>query len=166
MGLAVAALCAASAAGGWQARGVVAARDLAVVISQHTQQIAAMAEAALQAQQAARIEEARRAARHQEITDAAILQAEARLADARRAAATADRLRRAAQAFATSHRGAASDSAPAGQCQAADAAAIVLADLLADVEQRGREMARIADERGAAGAACQRAYESLTEGQQ
>jgi hypothetical protein len=37
----------------------------------------------------------------------------------------------------------------------------VLADVLGRLEAAGRELAAIADARGAAGAACERAYEAL-----
>jgi hypothetical protein len=39
----------------------------------------------------------------------------------------------------------------------------VLADVLGRLEEAGRELAAVADARGTAGAACQRAYQWLTQ---
>ena len=150
-------------AAGSHIKSLQAAQRLAAVLQVHAAEIQAMTTAALDAERQARAEEQRRTARVQEIADAAQLQARQRLADARRAAATADSLRRAAEAFATGHRTGPDDPAASAVCEAAAARALVLAQLLADVEQRGRAMAELADERGAAGQACQRAYESLTQ---
>lgn len=117
-------------ASGWAARAVVAERDIGRI---HAQQAA---------------EAARQALRASEASDAAFLQAQARVAAVRRADAAGDGLRVAAVALAA--------SAPADGCQATANAARVLAELLGEVERAGREMARIADERGAAGLACER----------
>jgi hypothetical protein len=41
----------------------------------------------------------------------------------------------------------------------------VLADVLGRLEEAGRELAQVADARGNAGAACQRAYQALLNGE-
>ena len=116
------------------------------------QQLRASHNAKQAAQQKERAEQAesanRRAFRVQEITDAATIQKQAHVAAVRRGDAAGNGLRLAAQALAAPD--------PAGDCKAATDRAAVLADLFGVVEQRGREMARIADERGAAGATCER----------
>ena len=60
MVLAAATLFAAGVASGWYAKDVIAARKLAVIIATHAQEIVAMSEAAMRAEQQARSEEARR----------------------------------------------------------------------------------------------------------
>lgn len=135
--LLAAGLLAGAFAGGWSARGVLADRD----------------EAQAAAQLAADIN--RRALRAQEVSDAAYLQTQTRVAAVRRADTAGNGLRIAAQA-------AAAPAEPAGQCDATARAALVLADLLAEVERAGRDMALTADERGAAGSACERTHEALT----
>lgn len=119
------------------------------------QHLRASSKAAQLAQQRERAEQAeaanKRAFRVQEITDAATLQSQNRTVAVHRAATAGDGLRIAAQALAA--------SAPTGNCKAAEDRIAVLANVLGLVESAGREMARIADERGDAGTACQRIAE-------
>lgn len=122
--------CAVGLGIGWRGRSVLAERDQARALAEQSQAAA------------------RRAARIQETADAAFLAAQARVATVRRADAAGDGLRVAAAAVAA--------SAPADGCEATANAARVLAELLGTVERAGRDMARIADERGAAGVACER----------
>ncbi len=122
------------------------------------------AAAAARAQEAARIEEQRRAAAHQEVVDAYQAQLQRARADAVVAAAAAGRLQQrvAALLAAARDRAAAGDPAPSAGSPAADDAAGVLADVLGRCVERVRRLAEVADERGAAGAACEQAYDSLT----
>lgn len=148
------ALAACLAWGGWQRHRAADAAD------ELRQREAAAAQAEASALRANVAETLRRLSAHQEIASAAILRSEA---DARAAAAArvaADRLRRAAAAVAAS--AAAGNPAAAGDCQAAERAAGVLADMLGAAADRAASLAAIADQRGAAGEACQRAYDALT----
>ncbi|WP_164964320.1 DUF2514 family protein [Rubrivivax sp. JA1026] len=77
--------------------------------------------------------------------------------------AAADELRAAVDArVAAAASAAAADPAAAGGCAAAVDAARVLAELHRAADERAGAYARIADERGAAGARCERLYDSLT----
>jgi hypothetical protein len=117
------------------------------------------AEALVQSEKA-RSTEAAWQARHQEITRDA--QTKSRALDADRAAglAAADGLRqRAAQLAAGNSAASDTDVAAFGPPDASRTA--MLADVLARVEAAGRELAAIADARGMAGAACERAYDAL-----
>lgn len=147
---------------GWDARGTAAAAELAMVKADHADQLQAIADAARAEEARQRAEEARRTVALQEIQDAATLRAQARTTDVRRAAVSGDGLRIDAQGFAASPSEAGSDSSPACGCPT-DRRAAVLADLLADVELLGREMARVADEARDAGKTCEAAYASLTD---
>jgi len=124
------ALLASAVATGWYGRDVIADRDTAQALAEQTAAIS------------------RRAMRVQETSDAAYLQAQARVAAVRRADATGNGLRVAAEALAAPE--------PTDQCETAAARLQVFADVLGGVESEGREMARIADERGEAGTACER----------
>ena len=101
----------------------------------------------------------RRLSALQETTDEAIAQAARDRAAA--AAAAADRRVR-ERATALVARAAAADPAAADGCAPAANAARVLADLLRRADERAGLLARIADERGTAGRACERLYDSLT----
>jgi hypothetical protein len=117
------------------------------------------AEALAQSEKARSTEAAWRA-KHQEITRDA--QTQSRALDADRAAglAAADGLRqRAAQLAASNPTPSDPDVAVFGPPDASRTA--MLADVLARVEAAGRELASIADARGTAGAACERAYDAL-----
>jgi hypothetical protein len=102
----------------------------------------------------------------QEALDAANLQTQALRADAERARAAAVGLHDAAATVAgrCDARGdAAADPAAAGPGAAAGGAGQLLADVLGEVESAGRAMAAEADQRGAAGSLCERAYDGLTD---
>jgi len=126
---------------------------------------AAASQAALQATEAARAEEQRRAAATQEAAHAAEKQVTQARADADAAAAALRRgLQRAAAAAATAsavHAGI--DTAAAEPGAPAASADLVPADLLGRCGERVRQLALVADERGAAGQACERSYGSLSE---
>lgn len=121
------------------------------------QQVAAEEAKALRASIA---ESDRRAQAHQEIASAA----QAKIADLERShaavRAVSTRVRTAAVAVAAS--AAASNSAPAGGCQASDAAAGVLAELLGRAADRAALLANLADRARSAGQACEAAYNALT----
>jgi hypothetical protein len=91
--------------------------------------------------------------RIQVATEPAVVAARARADNVRSAAAAGDGLRIRAQSAAAS---------AAGSCEAAADTSRMLADLLGSVEAEGRRLAEIADERGAAGEACQRAFDAMS----
>jgi hypothetical protein len=132
--------------------------------AEYTALQAEMARRALVAEEAARAEEARRAAAQQEIEDAHDHAMQAARADAAIADAAAGRLRQRVANLITAARsgGAAGNPAPVGQSPAADDADVVLADVLGRCVAAARQLAAIADERGAAGSACERSYDALT----
>lgn len=82
-------------------------------------------------------------------------------ADADRAAALS--LRQPAQQLAQRARAACPNPAAASSGPPAGDPIGVLADVLSRADERAGELARIADERGTAGAACERAYDALTQ---
>lgn len=144
-------LLAVLAWGGWQRhRATAAAQDLAAVQLQAAQQ----REAALAA---AVIEQARVAAEQGAIADETRRRLERARANAGRARTAADRLRGAAASAAAG----AAAAAAAGDCAPAVAAAGVHADVLGRAVERARILAEHADAAGAAGEACQRAYDAL-----
>lgn len=155
------ALLALGCAGGWGAQGWRAEARIAALTAEHARQRAAQAENAQLRERSARADERRLAAAQQEINDAAHRKTLARLADARAAAAAGDGLRIRAAELAASASAGARDPGAAAQCKAAEDAARVLADVLGRVEEAGRRMAAIADERGDAGAACERSYDAI-----
>jgi hypothetical protein len=113
------------------------------------------AERAAEAQEAVN-EQHHRVVRLQEIQDANHAQVVAIAADARRADARAASLRGQLAEIRRAHPPAAGGGTPAGD------AIGVLADVLEQADERLRVLARVADERGAAGLACERAYDSMT----
>jgi hypothetical protein len=117
--------------------------------------------AAASASEADRVEEQRRLAAQQEV----IRHAENQIAEARaaagRAAAAAGGLRERAAAVAARCDRAPSDTAAASPGPAASDPGVLLADVLGRLEESGRRLAQIADERGAAGAACEASYDAL-----
>ncbi len=134
-------------------RALSAGREL-----QQAQAAAAADEA--RALRASITETERRLSAHQEIASAAQSVADRNARDAAGARAAADRVRRAAAAIAASA-ASVSASAPSG-CPAAGADATLLAELLGRATERAVEMAAAADAARAAGIACERAYEALT----
>ena len=118
--------------------------------------------AALSQTEAYRAEETRRAAAHQEIVDEADRKTVAARADAVIADAAAGKLRERVAALVREARAATSNpAAPPGSTPAPDAAGL-LADLQRRADERAGDLARIADERGVAGSACEAAYSALT----
>jgi hypothetical protein len=120
----------------------------------------ALAAAAEQSRQT----EAQWRAKHTEVQTHAQNQIRAANADAARARDAADILRQraeviGAQCAARSDAGPSATTAAAGQ--AAASPGTVLADVLGRLAQTAGELAAIADVRGAAGAACEKAYEAL-----
>jgi hypothetical protein len=137
---------------------------------------AALAAAAQQATDRARAIETDWRSRHDQIQADTTAQLAAARRDAAAARSTGDRLRDhvralAQQCSAPGPATAARD--PAAPTAAANPAAarpgpptpdpgLVLADLLSRMDAAGRELAAVADARGTAGQACQRAYDALT----
>jgi NADH dehydrogenase/NADH:ubiquinone oxidoreductase subunit G len=161
-------LAALAAAGGgataWHLGEVHGAREAgqAQVQALWDAERARQTEAALKATEAARLEEQRRAAAQQEIADVADRKIAAAVDALARADAAADRLRHRAAALAASCRGAAADPAAASAGQAASSPGNMLADVQRQLVEAAGLYASVADARGIAGAACERAYQSLT----
>jgi hypothetical protein len=123
---------------------------------------AAYARTAATAEKAARAEESRREAEKQEITRNAqeqIATADAAARDAGRAAAG---LRQQVDAFVAAGRRAAAHPSPAVGSPPTTDALDLLADVFWRADDRAGALAAEADRRGIAGAACERAYDSLT----
>ena len=124
---------------------------------------AGLVQAALQQSETNRAIEAAREAKQKEITDAADKQLAQARADAAIADAAAGRLSARVVALVAQARAAAAN--PAAFSASAPAADPV--GMLAELQRRADEaagiFARIADERGAAGAACEAEYQALTE---
>lgn len=120
-----------------------------------------VAQAAASAAAAAALESQRRETAFQEIASAA-QQATARIA-ADAAAGAADRRSLGVQldAFVRAN-GASSNPRPAASGPPATDPLSVLADMFSRADSRAEDLARIADERGAAGSACERSYDALT----
>lgn len=104
--------------------------------------------------------------RRQQEKDNAILEAKSKLAvmatDLVRANRAAASLRDAAQAAAKRASEARGSASPGTGGTPAQDAAGVLADVLASIDERAGILAKIAGERGIAGATCERSYDSLT----
>jgi len=141
-------------------RSAAALAELRTVIATERQRAA---DAAATASEAARLEEHRRTAAQQEIAHEAETDRRGAAVAAARAGVAGNGLRVRAAAVAAGCHPAAADPAAAGAGPPAANAALVLADMLGRLEVAGRQLAAIADERGIAGAACQRAYDSLTQ---
>jgi hypothetical protein len=150
--------------------------DIATTTAAHATQRAALAAAAQQATDRARAIETDWRSRHDQIQADTTAQLAAAHRDAAAARSTGDRLRDhvralAQQCSAPGPATAARD--PAAPATAANPATarpgpptpdpgLVLADLLSRMDAAGRELAAVADARGTAGQACQRAYDALT----
>jgi len=128
------------------------------------QQVRDEVAAATAAQKAAdEAETQRRVTAQQEVTRDAQLQASTARADAARADGARDALRVQLAGFVAANRRPPSTPAPSGSAPAADALD-VLADVFSRADQRAGELAKLADDRGTAGLACQRSYDALTQG--
>ena len=137
-------LLAALAWGGWQRHRATAA-------------ITELAEVRETAMRNALVETTRRInAQVEVINDANQAKAKAQ-ASAASAVAASGRLRQRADAIA-----AACSPSPTAAGPAASSPGYLLADMLGRMDAAGRELAAIADERGIAGATCERAYKALT----
>lgn len=150
--VAVAALMALSAGGAWKWQANSYSRQIADIRTEY-------AEAFAKASAQARTEEQRRQIAVEVIRkDAQVHIAQAET-DAVAASSVADGLRVELDRLkrrASSGSGTATGSAPGADTTA------MLADLLAEVELAGREMAAEAQRRGIAGSVCERAYDSLS----
>lgn len=118
---------------------------------------------ALAAERRQRDEEQRRAKAQQEIEDAHQLALQKARADVAIADAAAGRLRERVIALVAASRSAAGhDTGAAPISPPADDAAGVFADVLGRCVARVRLLAAVADDRGAAGSACEQSYDALT----
>jgi hypothetical protein len=119
------------------------------------------AETARKAEVDARTEEQRRVKAQQEINDVYQKQVAKARADAVVADAAAGRLQRRVAELLAAARGTSGDPAPLAPGTPASDPAGVLADMFRRADDRAGVLARIADERGASGLACERAYDAL-----
>lgn len=137
--------------GGWQRhRATEAAQELAAAQLQAAEQREAALAAAVH-------EQARVAAEQGAIADDIRRRLDVARAAAGRARAAAERMRDATAAAAAN----AASAAAAGDCAPAADAARVHTELLGRAVERARVLAEHADAAGAAGQACQRAYDAL-----
>jgi len=109
-----------------------------------------------------RAEEQRRIAAHQEIVDATERKLTQVRADAAIADAAAGRLQQRVTALVAAARAASGNPGPAGASPPAGDPLNMLADLQRRADEAAGVLARLADERGAAGSACEAAYDALT----
>jgi hypothetical protein len=117
---------------------------------------------ALAASEAARALEARWQAAHTEVQTDAQNRIRAATADAARARSAADSLQRRAEVIAAQCANPTRDSAaPAFGGAPAQDPGVVLTQLLRGLTQAAGELAAVADARGTAGAACERAYDAI-----
>lgn len=152
------------AGGAWVVRGWQAGAQLQTERAAYARALADAEAATTRAVEDARTKEQRRADAVQEIADHAHAQLAAARADAGRARAAADRLRRAADAYAAAVcGGAAADSPSTASSAPATGPGLVLADLFGRADARAGELAAAFDAAHAAGVACERAYDALTE---
>jgi hypothetical protein len=118
---------------------------------------------ALAASEAARALEARWRAQHTEVQTDAHAKIRAAAADAARARSAADGLQRRAEIIAAQCANPTRDRAdPSFGGQATPDPGVVLTNLLRGVAQAAAEFAAVADARGAAGTACERAYDAIS----
>ena len=137
--------------------------ETAVVQARWDTERAAEFAAAASASESARAEEQRRQSATQEIAhEAQVMQDRARR-DAVAVTGAADGLRQRAAAVAAACRGGPSvnPTAAAGSTPATDSGAVLI-DVLSRVVVVAGQLAIVADQRGGAGAACERAYTALT----
>jgi hypothetical protein len=140
------------AAGGyWLAAGRYGT-ELETLTAEHEREIGAL-RADLEAKRA----DAERQARETEARWRAQIDVQAAQRDAVAAAAVSDSLRERASQLARACSGGATGATAARGGQAASSPGALLADVFARADAAAGDLARIADERGAAGAACERA---------
>jgi hypothetical protein len=145
----------------WELRGaeITLARERA----ERAQEREKLVAEALAASEAARALEARWRAQHTEVQTDAQNRIRAAAADAARARSAADSLQRRAEVIAAQCANPQRDGAgPAPGGAAAQDPGVVLANLLRGVAQAAGELAAVADARGAAGTACERAYDAIS----
>jgi hypothetical protein len=166
--LAALALLAAAGAGGYQARGVIADRDIATLkathalaLAQHAQALTDQAQQAQAAEAQQRIVQTRITTALQEASNVAYKRTNARAVAARRAAVGGGGLRIDAANFAAFTNSTESNSYATNLSEAIQRATL-LANVLGSVEFEGRGMAEVADEARDAGHACQASYDALT----
>jgi len=155
--------------GGWIASQAVQIsllkRDKAAleVAEQAASQAAGAWQRTTEAERGERQKEQRASRAREEANDANRTQLALEAAGALAAAGAADRLRSAAQRAAAACRSAVpAHPADAASGPAAADSGVVLADVLARLESRGRDLAGLAGQRGAAGAFCERERDALT----
>lgn len=134
---------------------------IAEILREHAQQVAELERERASAEQKARETEQQWRADIDKVAQDARTQVQAAQRDAVAAAAVSDSLRERAAALARTCSAAATAAGAAARGQAASNPAAVLADLFSRADARAGELARIADERGAAGAGCERAADAL-----
>ena len=145
----------------WELRGaeITLARERA----ERAQEREKLMAEALAASEAARALEARWQAAHTEVQTDAQAKIRAASADAARARTAADGLQRRAEVIAAQCANPTRDRAdPSFGGQAASDPGVVLTNLLRGVAQAAAEFAAVADARGAAGTACERAYDAIS----
>lgn len=154
----------ALAFGAWQSFRLAEVRTLLAQAQRDRAADAAEAERAAREQERAhRAQEDRWTLALRKASHDAEHQIEAARADAVRADAAGRRLQQRVDALAAAARRAAAHPAAADAGPPADDPAGVLADLQRRADEAAGLMARVADERGAAGLACERAFDALTE---
>ncbi|WP_454752562.1 DUF2514 family protein [Cupriavidus necator] len=156
-------LAASLFAAGWAVNGWRKDAEIASIDAGRARERRDQALAQVKAVDDARIEEQRRTAAQTEIANAATKDAETARADARAADAVADRLRQRVAELVAAGR-APGNTSPAGAGQAAGDPIGMLADVLSRADQRAGILAEYADAARIAGKACERAYDSLTNG--
>ena len=144
----------------WELRGTET--TLARERAERAQEREKLVAEALAASEAARALEARWRAQHTEVQTDAQAKIRAASADAARARSAADSLQRRAEVIAAQCANPTRDRADAapGSATAPDPG-VVLTNLLRGVAQAAAELATVADARGTAGAACERAYDAI-----
>ena len=144
----------------WELRGTET--TLARERAERAQEREKLVAEALAASEAARALEARWRAQHTEVQTDAQAKIRAASADAARARSAADSLQRRAEVIAAQCANPTRDSAsPAPGSATAPDPGVVLTNLLRGVAQAAAELATVADARGTAGAACERAYDAI-----
>ena len=128
----------------------------------HLTYVAQVERSARQASEAARVEEQRRKEAQLEIVQLARRSAQRAAEDRDRRIVVSDRLRERASELA-GRCASPSDRPAADGSSAAPSAGAVLADMLSRIDQAAGELARFADAASGSGAACERAYDSLSE---